>query len=249
MATIPQTDFEKELEIFRIEEEVAQQYFFAYLSVRSLAAENEAVLRVMNDTPLFWITTHHAMLLSAFIALGRIFDQSSNHNVDRLISTAANDMSVFSKNAQNARMLAAGISQQTAAEYLHHRYELTADDLRALRKDIKHWRRVYENRLQDVRHKVFAHREIADTDGVNKLFANIRIDELQGLFAFLSAVYTAFWEQFHNGRKFSLDIRDWVLSNPHSPGISERPGEMIYREGQEALLSMLPSPAKSAPPS
>jgi hypothetical protein len=31
-------NFEEELEVFRTEEEAAQQYFFAYLSVRSLAA-------------------------------------------------------------------------------------------------------------------------------------------------------------------------------------------------------------------
>jgi hypothetical protein len=63
-------NFEIELEVFRTEEETAQQYFFCYLSVRSLAAKSAAVLAAMNTAPLFWITTHHAMLLSAIIALG-----------------------------------------------------------------------------------------------------------------------------------------------------------------------------------
>ena len=58
-------DFEEELEVFRTEEEVAQQYFFAYLSVRSLAASSKDVLANMNTTPLFWRTTHHAMLVAA----------------------------------------------------------------------------------------------------------------------------------------------------------------------------------------
>ena len=86
---VVQTQFETELEIFRTEEETAQQYFFSYLSVRSLAAKNTAVLAAMNTTPLFWITTHHAMLLSAIVALGRIFDQRSKHNIDRLMSIAS----------------------------------------------------------------------------------------------------------------------------------------------------------------
>jgi AbiU2 len=68
-----------ELEIFRTEEETAQQYFFAYLSVRSMAAENSDVLKMMNINPLFWVTAHHAMLLSTFVALGRIFDLKSKH--------------------------------------------------------------------------------------------------------------------------------------------------------------------------
>jgi hypothetical protein len=70
-----------ELEIFRTEEETAQQYFFAYLSVRSMAAENSDVLKMMNMNPLFWVTAHHAMLLSTFVALGRIFDLQSKHNI------------------------------------------------------------------------------------------------------------------------------------------------------------------------
>jgi len=75
-----ETEFEYELEIFRTEEETAQQYFFAYLSVRSLIATNNDVLKMVNTTPLFWKTAHHAMILSAFVALGRIFDQKSKHN-------------------------------------------------------------------------------------------------------------------------------------------------------------------------
>jgi hypothetical protein len=64
------TEFADELEIFRTEEEYAQQAFFAYLSVRSLAATDKDVLANMNNTPLFWRTTHHAMLEAAFLALG-----------------------------------------------------------------------------------------------------------------------------------------------------------------------------------
>jgi hypothetical protein len=241
-----QTEFEKELEIFRTEEEVAQQYFFAYLSVRGLAAENENVLEAMNDTPLFWITTHHAMLLSAFIALGRIFDQVSEHNIDILLSTAADDLSVFAKAAQMARLQAAGMSQQVAEQYVSHRHELTAADVRELRKQIKHWRSVYKERYQDVRHKAFAHKEVADTASVNKLLANARIDELKELFGFLSALYSALWEVFHNGRKLSLNQRDWILPpDPHPTGRSMLPGERVYREGHEVLLSVVQGRAKA----
>jgi hypothetical protein len=77
VTTTAEAAFEQELEIFRKEEETAQQHFFAYLSVRELAASDIEVLRAMNTTPLFWLTTHHAMLMSTFIALGRIFDRFS----------------------------------------------------------------------------------------------------------------------------------------------------------------------------
>jgi hypothetical protein len=84
-----ETIFGQELEVFRKEKETAQQYFFAYLAIRDLAAREEAILHFMNDTPLFWITAHHALLLGAFVALGRVFDQNSHHNVDRLLKVAS----------------------------------------------------------------------------------------------------------------------------------------------------------------
>jgi AbiU2 len=89
--------FENELEVFRTEEETAQQYFFAYLSVRSLAASDENVLQNMNSTPLFWRTTHHAMLLTAFVALGRIFDQDpkSDHNIDKLMRVTGDSLHLY----------------------------------------------------------------------------------------------------------------------------------------------------------
>src|SRR5258707_182993 len=121
----PMAAFVDELELFRTEEEVAQQYFFCYLSVRTLAAAEPEVLKTINATPLFWITTHHAMLLSAFVALGRIFDQDkkSLHNIDKLIKAVSDDLQAFTRPALAARKLAAGISAEDAAAYVEVTYE------------------------------------------------------------------------------------------------------------------------------
>jgi hypothetical protein len=91
------TAFGRELEVFRSEEETAQQYFFSYLALRNLPANDGEILRLMNEAPLFWITTRHALLLSAFVALGRLFDQDSRHNLDRLLKTAIEDRTLFSR--------------------------------------------------------------------------------------------------------------------------------------------------------
>ena len=53
-------NFADELEVFRTEEESAQQAFFAYLSVRSLAATDQDVLANMNNTPLFRAASRRA---------------------------------------------------------------------------------------------------------------------------------------------------------------------------------------------
>ena len=117
------TEFEAELEVFRKEEESAQQFFFSYLPVRTLAASNPDVLRMMNTHPLFWVTTHYSMLVAAFVALGRIFDQDSKHNIDRVIGIAAKDLSIFSLDALRARKEALQITKEEAAEYVPGAYK------------------------------------------------------------------------------------------------------------------------------
>jgi hypothetical protein len=231
--------FERELEIFRTEEETAQQYFFCYLSVRSLAASNSDVLKMMNMNPLFWVTTHHAMLLSAFMALGRIFDQTSKHNIDTLISMTSRALPAFTKPTLKARKQAAGLTPQQAAAYVADSHELTAHDIRNLRKEIVTWRRVYDGHYREIRHKVFAHKALSDIDEVNALLANTKVDELKDLFAFLSAIYSCLWETFHNGRRPTIHVRPFVLP-PEQPAFGDRsPRETVYREGHAVLTSML----------
>jgi hypothetical protein len=206
------TEFETELEIFRKEEESAQQFFFSYLSVRTLAAGSPDVLRMMNTNPLFWVTVHYSMLVAAFVALGRIFDQDSKHNIDRVIGIAANDRSIFSLDALRARKEALDITAEEAAEYVVGKHALTSDDLKLLRKQIDVRRRIYEDRYRDIRHKVFAHKATADMTEINGMFAKANIEEMKALFGFLHALHEALWELFNNGRKPDLKPYEFVLS-------------------------------------
>jgi hypothetical protein len=195
----------------------------------------------MNAAPLFWITTDHAMLLSAIVALGRIFDQDSKHNIGKLMATALENLALFSKAALAARRVSAGLTKAAAAKYVADKHELTAPDVRALRKEIAAWRRIYEDRYRDVRHKIFAHKGVSNVQEANELLAKTSVDQLKALFAFLSALYSALWELFHNGREPSLSIREFVLPpDPPAPRRDKLPGEIVYRAGHAALMSMLP---------
>ena len=86
--TMHDAQFERELEVFRTEAETGIQFFYAYLTVHAVAAKNEAVYRLLNKAPLFWNTSLGALQTAAFIALGRVFDQNSTHNLDRLLRVA-----------------------------------------------------------------------------------------------------------------------------------------------------------------
>ena len=218
--------FLNELEIFRTEEEIAQQCFFAYLSVQNTAAENSNVLQMINRNPLFWKTANHAMLLSTFVALGRIFDQSSPRNIDALMSATIADIHEFSSAALRARKIANGLSAQDAAEFVTHAHELTKDDVSSLRKQISGWRAIYQERYRDPRNKDFAHNEVFDIAEINKLLAVTDIAEMKELFRFLSALEAAF---FHNGRAPDL----------HAYYDKKTQGEKVHQEGCAVMRSLL----------
>jgi hypothetical protein len=227
-AAHPDVAFRDELEVFRKEEEVAQQYFFAWLQIRTELANNEKLLDRINDTPLFWITTHHALLLAAFVALGRVFDQGSRHNVDALLRMASEHQHIFTRKSLEARKIREGIAPEAAADYAHDKYEFKASDFRALRAEVNKQRKLYETSFRDVRDKIFAHKELSDSEEMNALLAKARIDDLKSVFAFLHALHTALWELLYNGRAPTLDIPVFVL--PPDKGGRDRPAEIVARD-------------------
>ena len=128
------SDFETELEIFRTEADAAAQYLYAYLSIHETAGHRRSVHALLNTAPLFWNTTLSALQAGAFIVLGRIFDQESTHNVDRLLSTAQSNLGLFSKTALGSRKQ--GPSSEAPpwlADYLDQSYVPNAGDFRKLR--------------------------------------------------------------------------------------------------------------------
>jgi hypothetical protein len=76
------------------------------------------------------------------------------------------------------RKQAAGVSAEDAAAYVDGSYELTPADVREIRKQVAHWRRVYEARYRDIRHGVFAHKGL-DQAGADALMAKTNVEEPQ----------------------------------------------------------------------
>src|SRR4051812_21401700 len=96
-------DIQAEIEIVRKEEEGAQQTFFAYLGIRDLLVKRPDVLTKVNENSMFWLTTNHALFVSTFIGLGRIFDQKSAHNVDLLLKAIEQNLPLLGRDALRKR--------------------------------------------------------------------------------------------------------------------------------------------------
>jgi hypothetical protein len=206
--------------------------------MRDLPAHDANVLREMNSNALFWITTRDALLLSAFIALGRIFDQNSKHNIDRLMMVTRDNISAFSKKALASRKAAGGLTKAEAAAYVADAHELTHSDLKSLRKKIKSWRSVYEARYRGIRKKVYAHKEVSTVDEANDLMANAKIKEMKHLFSFLNGLEDALAGAFNNGNQPLLNEREFVLWPKSTTSVTTRPGEKVYRQGYGVLKAL-----------
>jgi len=237
VASTPAAQFEAELEIFRTEVETALQFFYSYLVIHAVAGDRKAVYNSLNSAPLFWNTNLGALQTATFIALGRIFDQDSAHNIDRLIRIAQDHREIFSKQALGAR------KQGTAArapdwlnDYLASAKQVSTSDVRRWRQQVKDLRSIYEANYRDLRHHVFAHKGWADA---TELFAKTNIRELQRLMLKLRALNEELWQLYFNGRKSKFRIGRYsihMMRRKPSARINSRPiHERIVHEGERFL--------------
>lgn len=199
--TTPAERFERELEIFRTEAEAGTQFFYADLAVHAVAADRKAVYELLNQTPLFWNTCLAALQTATFIALGHIFDQGSDHNLDKLLRIAQDNSEIFSKAALGRRRQGNESEKpEWLEEFLRNAYEPTPKDFRRIRAYIRKRRKIYETNYRDLRHKVYTHKAMSDAESA-ALFAKTNIRELQHVFAFLGSLHEALWQLFFNGRR------------------------------------------------
>lgn len=233
----PPGDVDAEIEIFRKDEEYAQQAFFAYIGIRTLLAKNQDVLDDVNRRWLFWVTTHHSLLVASFVGLGRIFDQDSAHNLGRLLNMIGDNLDQLSREALRRRKEEV-IPPEQAADYVKEKHETSAADVRALRKEVAAWRKIYEPVYGEIRHHMAHNKGSRDT--LDQLLAKTNIDEMKRMFGFLHALHEALRELHLNGRPpLPLPQITFVLPPDPAPRRQPYPGETTYREAQAVMISML----------
>lgn len=198
----PDQQFVDELELFRKEAEAAIQFFYSSFAVQEVAAKNKAVHELLNRAPVFWNTSVAALQQAAFMALGRIFDQRSPHNVDRLVRLGLDNLEIFSKSALGKRKQGTSPNPpEWIDNILRAVYEPTPADFRRFRKHIDRWRGIYRKNYRDIRHKFLAHREVSGQEEVEALFIKGNVKELQRLCVSLAMLHDALWYLFFNGHR------------------------------------------------
>lgn len=235
--------FERELEVFRTEVEAATQFLYAFLAVHAVVADNKKVHKLLNHAPLFWNTNLEALQTASFIVLGRIFDQNSTHNVDKLLRIAQDNRQIFSKEAFRRRRQGNESELPSWLEdYVQGIYEPISDDFRRLRNHVKKWRKTYENNYRDVRRKYFAHKEVSERTQVELLFQKTNIRELQRMLSFLRSLHDSLQQLFLNGRKPVLRPNRYSIKQirevPTLAHRSESVQERIVHEAESFLTTL-----------
>jgi hypothetical protein len=249
--TAPEIQFERELEVFRTEAEAGTQFFYAYLAVHSVAADHEPVSKLLNRTPLFWNTCLGALQTASFVALGRVFDQDSAHNVNKLLRVAQDNPQIFSKVALGRRKQ--GNDPEPPLwldENLRDAYEPTPRDFRRIRGHVRKRRKTYESKYKELRDKVFAHRAVSNDAESAELFGKTNIRELQRMFAFLGSLYEALWQLFFNGRKPVLQPLRYSVERMRdlpSPAMRHRSVQEKITHEAEVLLCDLSATRQRIP--
>jgi len=205
------------------------------------------VQRLLNGSALFWNTVLAGLQTSTFIVLGRILDQSSAHNVNRVLKIAQSHPDIFSRPALGKRKQDnLKTPPEWLPEYLEAAYVPKVADFRRLRTHVQKQRRIYNDKYRDLRRKVFAHKELTDPAAVSALFAKTNIRELQQLLVFFSRLYDALWQLFFNGRKPALVPRRYSLKRmrdrPSPPEIGRSIQERIAHEAEQFLMAAASAP-------
>jgi len=223
--------FERELELFRKECEGAAQFFFGHLAINEMAKRRESVLRLLNRNAMFWNTAAAGMQTAAIVAIGRMFDQGSPHNIDNVLRLAQNHSSIFSKASLGRRKQAGAVEPPPwLTTYLESAHVPDRADFRRLRSHIRERRRIYEARYRDLRHKVYAHRVVGEDDELAPIVAKTNVRELERLVLFLLRFYESMWHLYMNGRKPTLGRLRHTISREGRLSLPRRSARDVHRQ-------------------
>jgi len=213
--------FETELDSFRIDAESSMQYFAAYLAIHQVSAKHNETKSFINEFPVFWNTTLSALLSNTFIAIGRIFDTTSPHNLRNIFKLITNNPEIFNKESLRYRKRA-GVKEKPEwlDRYIKEAYEPNVQDIRDLREESKRLRKIYLKTYKSIRDKVYAHKEVSSQEEVEVLFEKTNRTELYNLIESLVLLYDKLWGLYNNGE------------NPNRNELSYSPSVMEHITGE-----------------
>lgn len=202
--------YDKYYQIFCDELHKALGCYLFWRMLQKKAYEEPDLLLALNRTPLSWILTRHALQVTLFMTLGRLFDNDSDaFSADDLLRCCIEEIDAFGKDQLRIRKLQVlrGNKPDWLEKYVQDAYEPTSEDFHRLRGELSKHRRVFEQNYRPIRHKLFAHLG-KDYIGKNdELWEQTNIGELETILWFLHDLKETLFDAYHNGKKPVLSGR------------------------------------------
>lgn len=178
--------------------------YFAGKAIHTFAGENRDNLQRLNAQATFWITTLHGLQVAWFMALSRLFDESSDtHTLDKFLRHTVAHPEFFSREAFDARRMqeSRGVRPDYLDDYVAKIWVPTTNDLREIARIIRPYRQKWHTDYVPIRNQIFAHSIVIDQQGVSALFSRTLIGDIEDIFKGLYNLLEVVKELWANGRQ------------------------------------------------
>jgi hypothetical protein len=207
-----QAQFEERLQALDDDSRACAAFAYTEYTLWHVAGYDFDVQRVLNEHKEFWWPILAALHQSAYIALGRMFDDDNRtHNLRGLLEFAHKWQGMFKRNALEDRKILDGLDPALARTYAVDAYELRNGGLASLMALLAEKEKFYKSRVEAIRDKIFAHRDRAANR--EQLFKNLMLRDMEQLIVFPLQIYRAMFGLYHNGREPLLPPAPSIISD------------------------------------
>jgi hypothetical protein len=200
------------LETFRHQANECIMCLYAYVTIHTVAAKSKAIRDHINHDAIFWGTTLNALKASLIIALGRVFENNSEHNLRTFMQVIHDNRVAFRRAALRGRKAATfGDDVVALNSYVRAAQIPHPSDFARLRKFVTKHRRTYEQKYRDLRHKIFAHTLVVNQNEVAALYQQTNVRELERMTTFLGRLHECILYTYQDGGRFSTRPRRYSV--------------------------------------
>ncbi len=186
---------------------------YAYLTIHAVAAKSRTIRDQINRNGYFWMTTLHALQTSLILALGRVFEANTPHNVTTFMRAVNQNRAAFSREALRARKTAVfGSNLAELDNYMAQAKIPRRSDFRRVADFVKKHKATYLSKYRAIRDQVFAHTLVVDGGEITALFSQTNIRELQRMTTYLGRLHDGVWEALNNGGHITVRPRRYSVA-------------------------------------
>ena len=191
----------RQLSLFRSEVDKAVMSYSAWRTFHDQTVSAKSLKVNLNRNAAYWNIIQYSLQMSYYMALGRIFDcNGKSISIFKLIKACKSNINEFSKES-----LALRKGDVWSVEYAKNVTVPESADFEKIRLKVKDFKILFDEKIQPVRHKVYAHLNDDSVDELQSLYSKISVGEFEKVLYFLQQLHEYVWQLYHNGRLIPLE--------------------------------------------